>query len=108
MTHEQIIAAYLAGTYGSGPCGPYPAPAEQYVPFDVLNPPSNCEPDAEYFQDVIDAFNDRAACIDQHGCCNTGTEPPSWNIACIQNNCDHGLSTALTAALAALDTRCES
>lgn len=108
MTSEQIISAYLAGTYGSSPCGPYPAPAEQYVPFDVLNPPSNCPPDAQYYEDVIDAFNARGVCIDGNGCCNAGTEPRTWNVACIQNNCDPGLSTGLLVALEALNTRCES
>lgn len=107
MTIQEQIAAHLNGTApAGGDYPPLPAPPSQYVPFDPLDPGTNCPPDAQYYQDVLDVLQGRIDCAIDNGCWDANNEPPGWNTACLDNHCNPGLRTGLLAAFEAMNGRC--
>lgn len=98
--YRAFISSVLAGTYGSDtPCGAYPAPPSQCLPFNPLYPPAGT-PDVQYLTDATAVIEEWLACVKTK--CDTNHEPPSWDMSAIESSCCAILSTGLLAADAAL------
>lgn len=96
-----LIRAYIAGQIGSGPCGNYPAPGDEIVPDNILDPAPGCdELDDQYADDVVECFEERGIYLDAN-CCT----PSGWDQSCVENY-DPQLHSCLTAARTRYEERC--
>lgn len=101
MNKLELVQAYISGEVGSGPCGNYPAPGDEIVPHNLLEPAGNCgQLDDQYLDDIIDCFEERGRYLDAH-CCT----PNGWDQSCVEDY-DPQLHSCLIAARARYEERC--